>query len=219
MDRWNPIRQGASDVLVVPRSALLPNDPASVACFIEDALGHPEGREAFARWLGVSEDRLEEPEVRAQAMRALTQGYWQAIEVGHVVEARGTASDTEQDEAEAVPLSTLRGPATDLWFEAECVGRWGTSLAGATLEFRAPDGTVTRQYLDGQSRLRVENLKSGGMCSVKVVALCDATDGRRRPMARVCSGLPRTALGGPGVELVTQRQHVIVVEEPYAISC
>lgn len=74
MERWNPINQNGRDVLVVPRSALLPNDPASVECLIDDALGHPEGRAAFAKWLGVSADHLEDAEVRARPMRALTQG-------------------------------------------------------------------------------------------------------------------------------------------------
>ncbi len=113
MERWNPIRHGASEVLVVPRSALLPSDPASVAYLIEDALAHPEGREAFAAWLGVSEDQLDEPEVRARAMHTLTEGHWRAIEVGRVVRTGnnvGPKPDPEKPDGPDGPTGPPRRP-------------------------------------------------------------------------------------------------------------
>lgn len=107
MDRWTSLRLGASDVMVVPKSALLPTDPASVACFLEDALGHPEGREAFARWLGVEDEQLEDPQVRAQAIDLLRQGHWRAVEVGRSTERGGSVVATVDPATDAVPLSWL----------------------------------------------------------------------------------------------------------------
>ena len=154
MDRWNPIRQGASDVLVVPRSALLPNDPASVDCLIEDALGHPEGRAAFAAWLGVSEDQLEQPEVRAAARRLLTQGHWQAIEVGRTEPPRGSVFD--------VPVPVPTGPALPRkkkevvealsWVSIELLDHRGLPFAGFELTLEHSDGRRDRVVLDAAGR-------------------------------------------------------------------
>ncbi len=79
-----PVRSGGWSALVVPDTTLLSTGPAEVACFVDDALGHPEGRAAFARWLGVADEQLDEPEIRARAARAIREGRWVAIEVGRV---------------------------------------------------------------------------------------------------------------------------------------
>ena len=154
MDRWNPIRQGASEVLVVPRSALLPNDPASVDCLIEDALGHPEGRAAFAAWLGVSEDQLEQPEVRAAARRLLTQGHWQAIEVGRAEPLRGSALDVPKPEPTGPMLPRKKKEVVEAlsWVSIELLDHRGVPFAGLEITMLHADGRRDPIILDDLGR-------------------------------------------------------------------
>jgi len=81
MSRWNTVRLGLSDYLLVPAHAVLPNDRASVERLVADALEDPTAREDLASWLGVEVTELEVPEVRARAVASMTSGSWRAIEV------------------------------------------------------------------------------------------------------------------------------------------
>ncbi len=221
MDRWNPIHHGGRDVLVVPRSALLPNDPASVACLIEDALGHPEGRAAFAKWLGVTDDQLEDPEVRARAMRSLTQGHWRAIEVGRADPPRGSVFDVPVPEPTGPALPRKKNKVVEqTWIEIERVGIAGGSFAGAVVTLRLPTSEVVEMRLDADSRLRIDTIVSPGACKLEL-----RHDARRAgliPLARrpeIRGQEPRIIRGGPAIALATGARHIVVVEGNHAFSC
>lgn len=182
---WTPLRVDAGDVLVVPRSAVLPSDPASVACLIDDALAHPEGRAAFARWLDVEDDLLEEPEVRARAIALITDGYWRAIEVGHSLDSGGPGGvvDPRTDPKEPRDPDRPRGPTTELtWVSIALLDEDGAPVPDARYRLTLPDGVVTAGRLDFDGALRRDRIPSGS-CHVEFPDL-DAAPGVAAPRTR-----------------------------------
>ena len=212
MERWRPFHLGAREVLVVPGSALLPSDPASVVCFIEDALAHPEGRAAFAEWLGVSDAQLEEPETRARAKEILTRRSWRAVEVGRVAEARSPPRPTDPIRP-TDPTGPVRPrPARPTFLAITVVDEDGLGFVGTSWTVTTADGDDRRALLDERSSWRADDIRESGTCIVRVGASLPEPTGALPGFA----GIPADArsLGAEAraqVAVRTGAEHTIVV--------
>ncbi len=171
---------------MVPRTAVLPSDAASVACFIDDALGHPEGRAAFAGWLGVDDAQLEEPAVRAQAMALLTQGYWRAIEVGHDHVHHGRPTPQNEPTVPTTPLSSLRErePTVEYgWVSIELLDHQGVPFADFELTLVHGDGRRDRVVLDAAGRHTARAVALPGPTRVELPAQIELPAAARGKLA------------------------------------
>ncbi len=168
MDRWTPLRQGAGDVIVVPRSALLSSDPATIACLIDDVLGHPEGREVLARWLGMGEVPFEDAELRARAIATLTQGYWRAIELSPAPATSGLAGPKTEPTGPRKPEGPR--PKRPTWIAVTVVDDDGLGFARTSWTITTADGEDRSIRLDDDSTWRTDDLAVSGTCYLRVGA-------------------------------------------------
>lgn len=126
---------------------------------------------------------------------------------------------SRRESTEAIPrLSALaRARAANHWIDLRCVGPWGSSLAGTTVQITLPDGTKSYR-LDPDSRLYLEHLRDGGRFVLAIPA--DARAGSMIPLPE--RGTMRNAVrtqAGASLELAVDQAHVVLVEEPHAFSC
>jgi len=166
MSRWNTVRLGLSDYLLVPAHAVLPNDRASVERLVADALEDPTAREDLASWLGVEVTELEVPEVRARAVASMTSGSWRAIEVEPARESGRPilpTTDPTEPRKPDVPRTTER-----TWISVTVVDEDGRGFAGTSWTLTTADGDDRTVRLDDDSTWRADDLVLSGTCYLRV---------------------------------------------------
>lgn len=216
MDRWTPIPFGAGEALVVPAGALLSTHPAVIAAFLDDALHHPEGRAALARWLGVGDDELDDPVQRARAAQRLRDGSWVAIEVGQIAELPRDP-DTPTDPIGPADPDRPR-PDRPTWIAITIVDEDGRGYANSSWTLTTADGDDRRVRLDDRSTWRADDLRVAGTCTLRVGASLSEPTSPAPGFTSVPQDAPWIgaephtpgALGG-SVPLRTAAAHTIVV--------
>jgi hypothetical protein len=161
------LRLGATDFLVVPAHAVLPNDRASVERLVQDALADPSSRATLASWLGVDEADLDTPDVRAIAIERMTSGSWRAIEVEpprHIGRPLVPRSDPTE------PRKPTDGPRTTerTWIALTIVDEDGRGFAGTSWTLTTADGDDRSVRLDDASTWRADDLELSGTCHLRI---------------------------------------------------
>lgn len=209
MTRFSPTRIGASQVLLVPRRALVPADGVQAASLVEDALGHPEGRDALAKWLGVEVDRLEEPQVRATAIRLLAAGHWRAVELDGIAQGGPPLPPRPDPVKPPEPVDPPRDRPTRIALRV--VDEDGLGFARTRWVLTLPDGTERTISLDEASRWRADDVLERGTCHLRAPGELPEPGAAVKDFSGASPDDPCLGEGDGSVGLVTGREHTVVV--------
>lgn len=205
--RRRTVRLDTTDVMVVPRSALVPADRAHAEALVDDALADIDARRAIAAWLGLAVDDLDGLRERAAAL--LADGSWRAIELERAWD-RPRPEDPWSDPVTPEGPDRPR-PDRQTWIAITIVDEDGRGYAGTTWTLTTPDGDDRRVRLDERSTWRADDLPSTGTAHLRFVGHTDPG----AALAGFAGPGPDDAWIGDGdggdVPLTTGRAHTVVV--------
>lgn len=163
--RRRTVRLDTTDVMVVPRSSLVPADRAHAEALVDDALADAEARAAIAAWMGVALDDV--AGAREQAIAMLAEGRWRAIEL----QGAWDRPRTEDPRTDPVTPKEPDRPRPDrpTWIAITIVDEDGRGYAGSTWTVTTPDGEDRRVRLDERSTWRADDLPSTGTAHLRFV--------------------------------------------------